>query len=130
MEETTNAEAQRMTPKASTDTPYVAWSKERGFYYSADGWYVRRQDYDQRVAEASATLPDSSQPIERDSIVMAAEAGRAMCVARLRRAVMDTRRLGLMPLNADECVTILENTKWEDEPLPVQAGASTQGEQK
>ena len=25
---------------------YVGWSKERGFYHTADGYYVRRQAYE------------------------------------------------------------------------------------
>jgi hypothetical protein len=50
----------------------------------------------------------------RDSIVLAANAARGWCVERIRRAVAETRRLGLLPLNADECATILENSSWDD----------------
>jgi hypothetical protein len=35
---------------------YVSWSKERGFYFSAGGSYVRRQDYETGQQELAAAL--------------------------------------------------------------------------
>lgn len=32
--------------KEAATVNYVAWSKERGFYYSPDGAYARREDYE------------------------------------------------------------------------------------
>jgi hypothetical protein len=62
--------------------------------------------------------PNRSEPIERDSIVMAADAAKAWCIARLQRAIRETERLRAMPLTADECVTILQHSTWEDDLPP------------
>lgn len=39
------------TPAPHEPTPYVGWSSGRGFHYSEDGAYVRRQDHDALRAE-------------------------------------------------------------------------------
>jgi len=50
----------RRSPQPAQEQPvqYVAWSKERGFYYSPDGWYVRRQDYE----SLASSRPTSVSP--------------------------------------------------------------------
>jgi hypothetical protein len=54
----------------------------------------------------------------RDPIVMAADAAKAACIRRLQRAISDIGRRGMLPLNADECVAILERMTWEGE-MPI-----------
>jgi hypothetical protein len=49
---------------------------------------------------------------------MAADAAKAWCIARLQRAIRETERLRAMPLTADECVTILQHSTWEDDLPP------------
>lgn len=60
------------------------------------------------------------QAEEDDSILMAAKAGWAMAVWRLQQAISATKEQHLLPLTAEECVTILEHSELPTE-LPEEA---------
>ena len=62
------------------------------------------------LCEVQGRLGESGErPPSPDSMVLAAKAGVQMAIDRLKQAMASTARNGIMPLNAQECVTILEH---------------------
>lgn len=68
---------------------FVAWSAERGFYYSDDGAYIRRQDYERILAHRDARLAARDDEIR--ALVQKAQATSAEIQARLAAIVQEWR---------------------------------------
>jgi len=66
-----------------------------------------------RMCGADTTKAPTEERQTTDAIVTAADAAKAFCIHRIQRAIRAAK--GLMPLTAEECVTILENSNWEEE---------------